>query len=100
MQDVDKQSNALETMPIGFQHPPGFKPAAFMIIAINAEGVPCYNMPVDKPHLCLHMATLGQSQASKLAVQTMQDALKKKSPIVEVPAGLQIPTWPGRPGRG
>ena len=99
MQDIDKPKE-LDTMPIGFLHPPGFKPAVFMVIAISAEGVPCYNMPVDQPHVCLHLATLGLAEASKRAVQHMQAVSQKQSPIVAVPPGMQIPTWNGRPGRG
>ena len=90
----------LQTTPIGFQHPPGFQPSALMVIAITKEGQVFTNMPLDQPHLALHLATMGLAEASKRAVQHMQASLQQQSPIMAVPPGMQLPTWNGRPGRG
>lgn len=83
----------LVTTQMGFQHPAGFEPAAVLIIGMNKEGKTFINMPIEQPHLCLHLATITLQCASEMAVKTMHDALMKKSPIVPVPPGLTIPPW-------
>lgn len=90
----------LVTTKMGFQHPEGFEPAAFLIIGMSKEGKPFINMPYDQPHLCLHLATIALARASELAVTQMQEALKKKSPILAPPPGLTIPPWRGPAGQG
>lgn len=109
MHDTDKapdltmqpnQPIQLVTTNMGFQHPPGFQAAAFLIIGMTKEGQPFVNMPTDQPHLCLHLATIALAEASRLAVTKMQDALLQKSAIVQVPPGLTIPPWAGPAGRG
>jgi len=90
----------LVTMPIGFQHPQGYQPAAFLIISVNKEGKPFINMPMDQPHLCLHMATLALNSASEHAVKHMQAKHEDQARILAPPPGLSIPPWAGPAGRG
>lgn len=90
----------LVTTAMGFQHPPDFKPAAFAMIGMTKEGQPFVNMPIEQPHLCLHLATLLLAQASKRAVEHMQAQLMEKPLVLAPPPGLVIPTWQGPAGRG
>jgi hypothetical protein len=94
------QPAQLVTTRMGFQHPPGFEPAAFLIIGLTKEGQPFINMPHEHPHLCLHMATILLEKASELAVRTMQASHLKQSPILQVPPGTQLPPFRWPAGRG
>ena len=101
--DMTTQPNTpmpLETTPIGFQHPAGFEPVAFLIIGMSKSGQPFVNMPFTQPHLCLHLATLALAQASQLAVKALQEKAEDQSRILAPPPGLSIPPWAGPVGRG
>lgn len=102
MHDTDKDPSPSEqpnqpvqlvTTPMGYQHPVGFEAAAFFIVGMTKEGKIFVNMPIDQPHLALHLATQGLLQASQLAVMSMQAKLQQRSPILAPPPGLTIPPW-------
>ncbi len=106
-QDASKTDEAgqetprpLTEMQIGFLHPPGFEPAAFLVVAIDKNGNSFTNAPTDHPALMLRLGTVGLDFVSQRAVLHMQAVAQAKSPIVQVPAGMSFPPFPGPVGRG
>ena len=100
IQDTDKMQTdeasspeqAMQQIPIAFVCPPGFQPAAFMIVAIDQHGKHYTNAPVQIPHLALRLGTIGLDFVSQQAVMHIQEGLKKKSPIIQPPSGLVLPS--------
>ena len=105
-QDASKTDEAgqeaprpLTEMKIGFLHPPGFEPAAFLVVAIDKNGNSFTNAPTDYPAVMLRLGTIGLDFVSQRAVLHMQAVDRAKSPILQVPAGMELPPFRGPAGR-
>lgn len=100
IQDADKiktdeaghPEQAMQQIPIAFVCPPGFKPGAFMIVAMDREGKHYTNAPLHLPNLTLRLATIGLDFASQRAIVHMQQGMEKPSPIIQPPSGLVLPS--------
>lgn len=97
VQDAD--NHPLEQINIAFVCPPGFEPAAFLIVALNKQGQSYTNAPIEQPALALRLGTVALDFVSQHAVVHIQREQMKQSPIIQAAAG-SIPTWRGPEGRG
>lgn len=88
----------MKTIQVGFNCPPGFEPACFIITAMDKNGNPFTNAPAQ-PNLALHLARLAIDFATERAVRFMQGEMKRPPSIITAPAG-SIPPWEGPAGRG
>ncbi len=98
-QDGKPPEQAFDQVTMTFLCPPGFKPAAFIITAMDANGQSFTNAPTTQPHLALRLGQLAMDYAAQVAILHMQTELKKKSPIIAAPSG-SLPPWPGPAGQG
>ena len=83
----NEQTN-LEPLSINFLVPPGFKPTAYLIVAVDENGQSFINAPTDQPHACLLLAQKAIDFAVPLAGQWIQQKKLAESTIIQAPAHL------------
>lgn len=82
------EQTTLEPLPVTFLVPPGFRPAAYMIVGVDEKGNSFVNAPTEQPHACLLLAQKAIDFAIPLAGQWIQQKKLTESTIVTAPAHL------------
>jgi hypothetical protein len=83
----NEQTN-LEPLSLNFLVPPGFTPAAYLIVAVDEAGQSFINAPTEQPHACLLLAQKAIDFAAPLAGQWIQQKKLAESTIIQAPAHL------------